>query len=114
MNKNLLGPWVRRFLLEHLVNERNLARNTQKSYRDALCLLLPFVARMPENGSTNSKSKTYRPSEFVLFCTSLEKAASAEQRRATKGWPRFIPCVTSSRCATRNVFNGAERSEMSH
>lgn len=45
MNKNLLGPWVRRFLLEHLVNERNLARNTQKSYRDALCLLLPFVAR---------------------------------------------------------------------
>lgn len=45
MNKNLLGPWVRRFLLEHLVNERNLARNTQKSYRDALYLLLPFVAR---------------------------------------------------------------------
>lgn len=45
MNKNLLGSWVRRFLLEYLVNERNLARNTQKSYRDALCLLLPFVAR---------------------------------------------------------------------
>jgi integrase/recombinase XerD len=29
-----LGPWVRRFLLEHLVGERNLARNTQHSYRD--------------------------------------------------------------------------------
>jgi integrase/recombinase XerD len=27
----LLGPWVRRFLLEHLVGERNLARNTQHS-----------------------------------------------------------------------------------
>ena len=40
----LLGPWIRRFLLEHLVTERNLARNTQRSYRDALCLLLPFVA----------------------------------------------------------------------
>ena len=40
----LLGPWVRRFLLEHLVTERNLARNTQRSYRDTLCLLLPFVA----------------------------------------------------------------------
>ena len=25
----LLGPWIRRFLLEHLVAERNLARNTQ-------------------------------------------------------------------------------------
>lgn len=42
----LLGPWVRRFLLEHLVAERNLARNTQRSYRDALTLLIPFVARI--------------------------------------------------------------------
>src|SRR5207248_973519 len=42
---NLLGPWVRRFLLEHLVGERNLARNTQQSYRDTLRLLLPFAAR---------------------------------------------------------------------
>jgi integrase/recombinase XerD len=40
----LLGPWVRRFLLEHLVAERNLARNTQQSYRDTLRLLLPFTA----------------------------------------------------------------------
>jgi len=43
-NLTLLGPWVRRFLLEHLVAERNLARNTQLSYRDALTLLIPFVA----------------------------------------------------------------------
>lgn len=28
---NLLGCWVRRFLLEHLAGERNLARNTQRS-----------------------------------------------------------------------------------
>src|SRR5215212_5702767 len=41
----LLGPWVRRFLLEYLVGERNLARNTQRSYRDTLCQLLPFTAR---------------------------------------------------------------------
>jgi len=40
----LLGPWIRRFLLEHLVGERNLARNTQRSYRDTLRLLLPFAA----------------------------------------------------------------------
>ena len=39
-----LGPWVRRFLLEHLLGERNLARNTQRSYRDTLVLLLPFIA----------------------------------------------------------------------
>ena len=42
---SLLGPWVRRFLLEHLVAERNLARNTQVSYRDTLALLLPFIGR---------------------------------------------------------------------
>ena len=41
--ESLLGPWVRRFLLEHLVGERNLSRHTQRSYRDALALLIPFV-----------------------------------------------------------------------
>ncbi len=41
---SLIGPWVRRFLLEHLVSERNLARNTRLSYRDALTLLLPFIS----------------------------------------------------------------------
>lgn len=44
-DRNLLGPWVRRFLLEYLVAERNLARNTQVSYRDTLTLLLPFISR---------------------------------------------------------------------
>ena len=39
----LLGCWIRRFLLEHLTGERNLAHNTQRSYRDTLILLLPFV-----------------------------------------------------------------------
>jgi site-specific recombinase XerD len=42
---SLLGPWVRRFLMEHIVSERNLARNTQRSYRDTLQLLLPAIAR---------------------------------------------------------------------
>jgi len=41
---NLLSPWIRRFLLEHLIAERNFARNTQKSYRDTLALLLRFVS----------------------------------------------------------------------
>jgi integrase/recombinase XerD len=44
-NECLLGPWVRRFLLEYLVAERNLSRNTQASYRDTLMLLLPFASR---------------------------------------------------------------------
>ena len=39
-----LGPWLRRFLAEHVVTERNLARNTQLSYRDTFVLLIPFVS----------------------------------------------------------------------
>jgi len=42
---SLVGPWVRRFLLEHLIVERNLSRHTQRSYRDTFRLLLPFAAR---------------------------------------------------------------------
>lgn len=44
MKNSLLGPWIKRFLLEHLIAERNLARNTQQSYRDTLRLLLPLLA----------------------------------------------------------------------
>jgi len=42
----LLGPWVRRFLLEYLVKDRNLSVNTRTSYRDMLVLLLPYVAAL--------------------------------------------------------------------
>ena len=41
---HLMGPFVRRFLLEELVADRNLSPNTQKSYRDAIRLLFNFVA----------------------------------------------------------------------
>lgn len=43
--KQLIGIWVKRFLMEHLIGERNLASNTQASYRDTLVLLLPFTAK---------------------------------------------------------------------
>ena len=44
-DKNSLGPWIRRFLSEYLVEERGLARNTQASYRDTLALLLPWTQK---------------------------------------------------------------------
>jgi integrase/recombinase XerD len=40
-----LGPWLRRFLVKHLLTERNLSLNTQRSYRDTLALLITFFAR---------------------------------------------------------------------
>ncbi len=45
IEKKTIGKWIRRFLMEYLVGERNLARNTQASYRDTLALLLPFSAK---------------------------------------------------------------------
>ena len=44
-DRSLLGPWIRRFLLEHLIGERNFAHNTQISYRDTFVLLFPFVSK---------------------------------------------------------------------
>ena len=43
-DRRLLGTWIRRFLLEHIVTERNLSENTQHSYRDIFTILLPYVS----------------------------------------------------------------------
>lgn len=39
-----VGYWLRRFLEEHLVTERNMSDNTRKSYRDTFKQLLVFIA----------------------------------------------------------------------
>ena len=43
--RSTLGPWVRRFLSEHIVTERNLSKNTRDSYRDTFKIFLPFVSK---------------------------------------------------------------------
>jgi site-specific recombinase XerD len=40
---HLLGPFIRRFLLEEVIADRNLTLNTQRSYRDSIRLLLRFL-----------------------------------------------------------------------
>jgi integrase/recombinase XerD len=44
MSDHLMGPFVRRFLLEEIIADRNLSPNTQKSYRDTIRLLFGFLA----------------------------------------------------------------------
>lgn len=39
-----LGKWVTQFLLDYLLNQRNVSRHTMLSYRDAIKLLLRFAA----------------------------------------------------------------------
>lgn len=84
----LLGPWVRRFLLEHLVAERNLARNTQRSYRDALTLLIPFVAGKLNQSVDRLTVVAVSPDLVRLFLADLEQTrqctiATRNQRLAT-------------------------------
>jgi integrase/recombinase XerD len=92
----LLGPWVRRFLLEHIVAERNLARNTQHGYRDALCQLIPFVAKQ-SNKPIDRLAVVDISAELVrLFLADLEASrhcgiATRNQRLAAiRALARFV------------------------
>jgi integrase/recombinase XerD len=42
-DSRLLGPFVRRFLLEEVIADRSLSINTQRSYRDSIHLLFSFI-----------------------------------------------------------------------
>src|ERR1700677_316381 len=68
-----LGPLVRRFLLEHLVGERNLARNTQQSYRDTLRLLLPFAAERAKKPIDRLKIEDLSADRVRSFLRELEE-----------------------------------------
>ena len=71
--RTLIGPWIRRFLLEHLVADRNLAGNTQASYRDTLLLLLPFVSRARKIATDRLKIDDLSPALLRSFLEHLEK-----------------------------------------
>src|SRR5205823_11074234 len=87
----LLGQWVRRFLLEYLVTERNLSRNTQRSYRDTLRLLLPFVAQQAHKQIDQILVTDVSPDTVRLFLRHLEESRKCTV--ATRGLVRFSTCV---------------------
>jgi site-specific recombinase XerD len=95
-NTNLVGPWVRRFLMEHLVAERNLAQNTQASYRDALVLLLPFLSKTVKKPVDRLSIEDFSPAVIRRFLKYLENdrgcsVATRNQRLAAiHALSRFI------------------------
>jgi site-specific recombinase XerD len=70
---NLIGQWVRRFLLEYLVGERNLARNTQLSYRDTMLLLIAFVSARTRKTVDKLTTEHISADCIRLFLDDLEK-----------------------------------------
>lgn len=75
-DRNFIGSWIRRFLMEYLVKERNLSRNTQASYRDALTLLLPFVSGMVKKSPDQLLIDDISPDAVRLFLLHLEQQRS--------------------------------------
>jgi integrase/recombinase XerD len=95
-DESFLGPWVRRFLLEHLVAERNLSRNTQASYRDTLRLLLPFASKHGAVAIDRMRVEDLKPEIIRTFLDHLERnrqcsGVTRNQRLATvHSLARFI------------------------
>jgi site-specific recombinase XerD len=91
-----LGPWLRRFLCEYIVTERNLARNTCKSYRDTFSLLLPFVSRKSRKPVDRLAVDDLTSRHVLQFLAHLEddRGCSARTRNqrlaAIRAFARFI------------------------
>jgi integrase/recombinase XerD len=90
-----VGLWVRRFLLEHLIHERGVSRNTQQSYRDTFCLFLPFVAARCKVAVDKLVIDDLSPNILSDFLSHLENirscsVATRNQRLATlRAFARF-------------------------
>ena len=91
-----LGPWLERFLLEHIVTERNLSRNTQKSYRDTFALLLPFVGGRAGKPVDRLALCDLTSGRVLAFLAHLEddRGCSAQTRNlrltAIRAFARFV------------------------
>lgn len=97
---HLLGSFVRRFLLESVIADRNLSRNTQTSYRDAIRLLLRFIAERYHINATDLTVEDVNAEVVRNFLAYLEKEhrnspATLNQRlTAIRSLFRFISqCV---------------------
>ncbi|MGO9229184.1 MAG: tyrosine-type recombinase/integrase, partial [Bryobacteraceae bacterium] len=91
-----LGPWLRRFLVEHIVTERNLARNTRTSYRDTFSLLLPFVGGKLRKSVDRLAVRDLTSALVLQFLTHLEEDRGCSPRTrnqrlaAIRAFARFI------------------------
>lgn len=90
------GAWLRRFLCEHIVTERNLARNTRASYRDTFTLLLPFISSKLRKPVDRLNVHDFTSRHVLQFLAHLEedRGCSAQTRNqrlaAIRAFARFV------------------------
>ena len=72
-DKSILGLWIKRFLLEYLPSEKNLARNTQQSYRDTIRLLILFLAAAVHKHVEDLRTTDLSADQLKDFLTHVEQ-----------------------------------------
>jgi site-specific recombinase XerD len=96
MTKDLAGPWVRRFLIEYVIAERNYSSNTQHSYRDMFRLFLPFAAKRSHCTMEQLPLARIQPKMIREFTKHLEQvrhcgSSTINQRlTALRAWASFV------------------------
>ena len=91
-----LGPWLERFLLEHVVTERNLARNTRDSYLDTFRLLVPFITTTLRKPDDRLAVRDLTPERVLQFLAHLEneRGCTAQTRNqrltAIRAFARYM------------------------
>ena len=91
-----LSPWLRRFLVDYIVTERRLARNTQKSYRDTFTLLLPFISAKVRKPADRLDVEDVAAPRVLQFLAHLEedRGCSVQTRNqrltAIRSFARFV------------------------
>jgi site-specific recombinase XerD len=96
MNEKLAGPWIRRFLIEYVIDERNYSPNTQHSYRDMFRLFLPFAAKRCRCTMDQLPLERIKPKLLREFAGHLQQArhcgpCTINQRlTALRSWAGFV------------------------
>ena len=91
-----VGPWVRRFLVEYLIGERNYSLHTQQSRRDTFVLFLPFAAKRCRCALDQLALSKINPKLVREFVRHLEQvrhcsASTINQRVISlRAWARFV------------------------
>ena len=95
-NQTMLGPWLRRFLTEHISTERNLAINTRLSYRDSFVLLLPYIGKQARKPVERLSIQDLTSKRVVGFLNYIEteRGCSAQTRNlrlcAFRSFARYV------------------------
>ena len=91
-----VGPWVRRFLVEYLIGERNYSLHTQQSRRDTFVLFLPFAAKRCRYALDQLPLSKITPKLVREFVRHLEhvrhcRPSTINQRVISlRAWARFV------------------------